>query len=90
MTSIVLYFNSFILIFYIIPNINSSAAPGRFYLSIFKPMIPNTSVLYPLYIKMNKIGLYNKLLGLLLVYTGLGLPEFCNSCFTGMSLSFPC
>lgn len=37
-------------------------------------LIPNTSVLYPLYITMNKMGLYNKLSGLMIVYTGFGLP----------------
>lgn len=37
-------------------------------------LIPNTSVLYPLYITVNKLGLYNKLPGLMFVYTGFGLP----------------
>jgi raffinose/stachyose/melibiose transport system permease protein len=37
-------------------------------------LIPNTSVLYPLYVSMNKMGLYNKLSGLVIVYTGFGLP----------------
>ncbi|PYG88245.1 carbohydrate ABC transporter membrane protein 2 (CUT1 family) [Ruminiclostridium sufflavum DSM 19573] len=37
-------------------------------------LIPNTSVLYPLYVTMNKLGLYDKLQGLILVYIGFGLP----------------
>lgn len=37
-------------------------------------LIPNTSVLYPLYITMNRLGLYDKLPGLILVYIGFGLP----------------
>lgn len=37
-------------------------------------MIPNTALLLPLYRTITKIGLYNNIFGLILVYTGFGIP----------------
>jgi raffinose/stachyose/melibiose transport system permease protein len=37
-------------------------------------LIPASALLYPLYITMSKLGLYDHLLGLELVYAGLGMP----------------
>lgn len=37
-------------------------------------LIPNTALLLPLYRTISKIGLYNNIFGLVLVYTGFGIP----------------
>lgn len=44
---------------------------GAFSLSL---LIPGAAMLQPLYLTVNTLGLYDKLIGLIIVYTGFGLP----------------
>lgn len=37
-------------------------------------LIPSAALLQPLYITLNKVGLYDSLMGLIIVYAGFGLP----------------